>query len=463
MKEFRGRRRELGLLRSLLDRPDPVLVQVVGPAGVGKTTFLRRALTDYDYVHHVVPPLPEPGQRATLARDLGLESQPEPPGWGALFRHFDETLTGRGRSRILVLDDAQRLHQSRARIVEPLTSWLEECAARGGPPRHAVLSGRVPDTSLSAGEGQVTVQSLELGPLTLRAALPFLPGTSAAEKIGAYAVFGGLPCRLRLLDPGASLATNVRHHLLDRDGRLALDAIDVLERELQNPPRYVAMLSALAPGEADWATVHAGVPGVTQGGQVAPYLRTLERMGMVVVRRSLDAGPASRNRRYQVVDGFDAFWFRFILPRLGLIELGSGPGLLAALREGLEAHTASVFPSICRQYMVHDAAERLPANARECGGLWGPGYDIPVAGLFTSGGAFYGIPAWSHPPTPALLDDLDRQIRETRYGFGREQRIRVVFGAGPFSLDLERRAARRHDTVLIAAHDLVGGEGRLES
>jgi len=458
MNDFRGRRRELGVLRSLLDRPDPVLVRVIGPAGVGKTALLRRALADYDCVHHTVPPLPETAQRAALSRDLGFEAGVEPPHWEDLFQAFDEGRRGGGRPRILVLDDAQRLFDARSRVVEPLVRWLGDHAGHGEPLRHVVLSGRLrdePDVDL---EGDVTAHTLELRPLTLRAARPYLPGGTDSDRIVSYAVFGGLPRRLRLLDPTASLGTNLRRLVLDRDGPLARAGIEGLESELQAPPRYAAILSALAPGEGDWATVHRSVPDVTRGGQVAPYLRTLERIGLVEVSRSLDARPGSRNRRYRIVDGFIAFWFRYILPRLGAIEVGSGPDLFGSLRAALDEHTATVFPSICRQYLTHDAAERLPANARECGGLWGAGYDIPVSGLFTSGGAFYGMSSWSSEPTPELLDELDRQIRETRYGFGREQRMRILFGRGPFPLDLERRAARRHDAVLIGAEALVGGE-----
>jgi AAA+ ATPase superfamily predicted ATPase len=458
MNDFRGRRRELGVLRSLFDRPEPVLVRLFGPTGVGKTALLRRALVDYDCVHHTVQPLPEAAQRAALARELGLEPTDEPPRWDALFERFDEGRSGGGRSRILVLDDAHRLLDARARVVGPLSSWLRNTASRGGPPRHAVLSGGLWDEPSASSGDDVTVQTLELRPLTLRGAHPFLPGGSSTDKIVSYAVFGGLPRHLRMLDPAGSLGTNLRRLLLDKDGPLARAGIERLERELQTPPRYAAILSALAPGDGDWATVRGSVPDVTRGGQVAPYLKTLKRIGMVEVSRSLDARPAGRNRRYRVVDGFDAFWFGHILPHLGSIEVGSGPELLGAVRTGLDGHVASVLPAICRQYLTHDATERLPANARECGGLWGSGYDIPVAGLFASGGAFYGMSAWSSEPTTALLDELDRQIRETRYGFGREQRMRILFGKGPFTLELERRAAQRHDTVLIGADALVGSE-----
>jgi len=100
--------------------------------------------------------------------------------------------------------------------------------------------------------------------------------------------------------------------------------------------------------------------------------------------------------------------------------------------------------------------EALGANARECGSLWGPGLEIPVAGMLSSGAAFYGTPASPDADGTDALQSLDRTIRETRYGFGRERRIRVLFSPGPMPAALQREAARRHDVHLVDAHGLMG-------
>ena len=457
MAILRGRIRELGALRSSLDRSDPTLVRLTGPHGVGKTTLLRRVLADYASLHVTVPPLPDPAQRAHLARALSLEPGAEPPSLESLFRVVSERVTGEQRPFVLALDDAQRLEQARARLAAPLATLL--APGSGRPPVHVVLSGHAFALGTESDPvADAPAHDVRLGPLSLRAARPFLPGTTAAERITAHAVFGGLPDRLRALDPSASLTTNLRRLVLEPGAPLADAGIRVLERDVHTPARYAAILSALSHGEADWATVHGGVPDLTTSGQVAPYLRRLEELGLVEVRRSLDAGPRSRSRRYRIVDSFDAFWFRFVLPRLHRVEMEEGAELLPEIRVDVDAHVASAFPELCRRYVALDALERLPANARESGSLWGAGYEIPVAGILGSGAAFYGSASWPGTPGPGALAALDRQIRETRYGFGRERRIRLLFGPGPFSTELVRRAAQRHDVVLLSAEALVGGE-----
>ena len=51
---------------------------------------------------------------------------------------------------------------------------------------------------------------------------------------------------------------------------------------------------------------------------------------------------------------------------------------------------------------------------------------------------------------------LDADIRETRYGFGRERRLRLAFASTELGPSIQREAARRHDAVLIGPRQLAG-------
>ncbi len=459
---FVGRHHELGTLRSALDHVDASLVSVTGPRGSGKSALVGRAVEGSPALLHRVPPLPEPQQRSALAHHLrdelpGLgrstreDADDELDGsWEALFDLLVDAAATEGPALVLVLDDAHRLSESRARILPPLEAALER-ARRERRRLHVILVGRPGEIP---GSDEPTVR---LAPLAFRSACALLPGGDAAEKIRAYAVFGGLPAHLSLLDPDATLATNLRRTAFAPGAPLREGGLDLLERDLQTPSRYAAILGTLSRGEADWGRVHEGVGDLTRSGQVAPYLKKLEELGLVEIRQSLDAGPRARNRRYAVADPFLSFWFRFVLPTRAHAGLDSADALTAAVRRDLDAHVARVFPMISRQYMALDAMETLGANAREHGSLWGPGYDIDVAGLLHSGVAFYGRALWSAEPADAdALSVLDREIGETRYGFGREARLRIVFSGTGSTPALERAAARRHDAVLLGPEDLVG-------
>ncbi|MCG6955204.1 MAG: ATP-binding protein [Gemmatimonadetes bacterium] len=463
---------EIGAIRTALDHPGPGLIQVTGPRGVGKTTLVREAVRGIQAVAHRVPPLPEPSQllelTAQVDRETGpRESPPDTPTWDGVFDHLARLAAE--RALVLVLDDAHWLSESRSRAGQALARVL--ASAREGPvPFHVILVGRaggLPPVALPGRpplgrppEEPPTPLEVRVPPLPLRGAIPFLPGGTPEDRIRAYAVFGGVPAHLLRLDPDATLWTNVRRTFFEAGAPFNERGLDLLERDVQSPARYAAILATLSAGEADWGIVHGGVPDLTKSGQVAPYLHKLEELGLLETRRSLDATPRSRNRRYRIVDPLLAFWFRFVLPFLhGAREPDVAHWMAETVRPHLDRHVASIFPEICRRHMALDAMEWAGANARECGGLWGSDYDIDAAGILSSGATFYGKAPWGEQPAgPEILSDLDAMIAETRYGFGRESRLRIVFSAQGFAPELARQAARRHDVALVDGEALVGGE-----
>lgn len=478
-----GRSRELGQLRSYLDDRNPHLVVVSGLRGGGKSALVRHVMADYPGIVHVCPPLPDPDQRAALRlRIQALDGEsggaaspvPDDGGWDELLDALLQRLPSGGRPFVLVMDDAHRLGQARSRFRTPIRHALERAGAEersfhvvliapaGALDPDDLLDGERPAVG-GAHDRRARAVSLEVPPLPFRAASAHLPGRRPHDKLRAYAVFGGIPRILHELDTSVTLGTNVRRLLLEPEAPLADPGGRWLELDLQSPARYYAIMRTLARGEADWATIHDGVPDLTRSGQVAPYLKRLEELGLVESRRSLDASPRGRARRYGLTDPFLAFSFRFVLPHrwedpgLGPVD-GSADAdpWSSRIRPALDDHAQGMFPLVCRQHMEHDAIETLGHHARESGSLWGPGYDLPVAGILTSGAPYYGVCRWIVAEGDEPFTAVDASVRETRYGFGRERRMRLVFTGRTTPAAVRREAARRRDGEVIDAEALLG-------
>lgn len=505
--EFLGRSRELGALRGILDRRTPSVTVVSGVRRVGRSALVRRVINDYPHLVLVCPPLPEPAQRATLARLLtapsgtggasGLSASAAPPesiepptastrraaneapgrtdgpvsaddSWGQLFSAVLGRAVEVDRPFVLVLDDVHRLFEARARFVAPLVDVLGR-AVENEVPLHVVLVGprdQVAKLEAAAGsrDDAPALTEIQVPPLSFRSAAPLLPGRRPDDRLRAYGVFGGLPGVLQHLDADVGVGTNVRRLMLSPDGPLADSGGVWLERDLQTPARYYAILSTLSRGEADWRSVHEGVPDLTRSGQVAPYLNRLVELGLVETRRSVDSSPGGRTRRYSVTDPFFSFWFRFILPlRMGGLRAprsppGDGDEYARTIRPHIDTHLESILPMVCRQHMSRDALATLGAVAREGGGLWGPGYDLPVAGILTNGSAYFGACDWLHgsEAVRSPLRRIEDGMRASRYGFGRERRLRLVFTGRPPPVSVVREVARDPDARLIDAEALMG-------
>lgn len=481
--KFTGRSRELGLLRIELDRHEARSIVVSGLPGAGTSSLVRRASERYPGIRFRCPPRPDPLIRRDL-RDrirarFPVSAAPETahhvhgstehggedtgiPSWPTL---FTELLSlAHDRAFVLILDDAHRLLDARARFEEGLAEALTNARA-ARIHFHVVLAGRAGSMPPIGSRFEAAAPALELhvDALPLRAAAPHLPGTRARDKIRAYGVFGGLPGVLTHLDTSVTVGTNVRRLLLTDHGPLAELPMSWLERSVQTVTRYTALLEALACGEAEWARLSNAIPDLTKSGQVAPYLKRLSELGFVRTRRSLDAAPRSRTTRYAISDPFVAFWLRFILPwQTSERDVEIVPYYAEEIRPAIRTHIQQMMPPLCRRHMEIDALETLGSNARDSGSIWNADAEIPVAGTLGTGATYYGTCLWDPPerrPTKATLnplEQLDQSIRGTRYGFGRERRLRLVFTGRSSPTWLRRDVARRDDARIVTAEDLLG-------
>lgn len=468
-------------LREQLLGPPPSLTLVTGPSGSGKSSFVREAVRRMDVVRYWACLLPDTDHRALLIERLGSWRAAPAPGmqgraehvrsdgeelspgapWGQIFDHLLLRAGERGGTLRLVIEEFPRLVESHARLSREVERFWAEVRARGLPV-HLVLVG--PDgpvfERLRDEEGPFARwigRRLAVRPLTFRETGSLFPAYGRGERLLAWSVFGGLRATLRACDPGLTLATNVRQAVLAPDAPLLLEGGWRLQLEAQSPARYASLLRSLAEGRREWGDVLAGVPDLSSGGQMAPYLARLQQMGFAEAEASLDAAPGTRRRRYGIVDPFVAFWYRFVLPHLtDLLDGRAGEVWRRRIRPHLHEHAARLFPRACREYLVHHGSERLPAAAREVGGLWGHGFEMDPAGTLRTGAAFYGHAHWGGGRVAEEADEvLQREVRRTRYGFGKEARLRLLFSTDGFTPGLLRRAARSDDVHLLGPEALL--------
>jgi hypothetical protein len=469
-----AREAEANDLRSELRGPPPNLTLVTGPPGVGKQMVVLAGTRGMDVVRYWATHLPDPDHRALLVGRLGRWSAPagdqrgeaggEPlpasASWRRIFEHLLSRLAERKDELRLVLAGLPNLMAAQPKLLFELERFWAGVRA-GGLPAHVVLVGDDDPVfdELRDEEGAFGPwigRAIEVAPLTYRDVGHLLPSYSPRDRILAWAVFGGLERHLRELDADVTLATNIRQAILARDAPLLLEGWERLQRALQSVGRYASVLRALASGAREWAEILAGTPDLASGGQLAPYLSKLQQLGLVTAEASLDARPGARSKRYRAADPFLAFWHRFVLPRLSDLLDGRGAEVWRHhIRRALDDHAAQIFPLVCRDYLAQHANGRLPGTARTLGGLWGEGYDIEPAGTLRTGAAFYGRTFWEQGRIPESADvELQEEVRRTRYGYGKEARLRLLFSTGGFSPALLRRGARSDVMHLLTLDDL---------
>ena len=452
-------------LSSWMSRPAPSILVIESSTRSGLRRRLGAAMRACDPPIRWLRPHPggDPASRLALARELARDRDAGSPrvdtgdrglgesGWDALWARWQERAS-EAPDQVWVVDDAELL---------PTASWdaLRSTWARV---RAQALGLRLVLATADASAvrlGSIPHDHLHLTPPDATAWFGGASRWNPADRIRAAAIFGGDAALVDAVDPARSLGRNLRDLVLAPDAPFATRSLDQLAAALQRPERYLRVVEAIAGGAREWGEIRRRVGGLSSSGQLGPYLKALEGSGWIESTRSLDASPRSRSTRYRVADLHAAFWFSCVLPAWS--RLGVDDPLRVwreVVRPRVDAHVSRALPRLVRAWLAGDrSTEVLGARARETGGLWGDGYDIAAAATLTTGAIVYGWVRWDASGFDAgeVAARAD-EVRRTRYGFGRENRVRLLVQRHGPSHELARVAARDEALVVLGAAELVG-------
>lgn len=375
--------------------------------------------------------------------------------WSTAFARLYDHVDSTREPVVMVLAGPDPLLEGPGQFASALSDFWRQVRARALPVYLVLVLKRTTKLPVGADGREMEHTEISLDDPTAVSMCESLSAWSWRDRLQLLALLGSQAGRLRHIDRSAGLRRNVQRLVVDPDGPLHEGPLRELQASLTKPERYLAVLSALATGAQEWGEVRAHVPELAPGSTLAPYMSTLEEREWIVASRSLDARPETRKRRYRLRDPFVGFWLRAIAPNRGMIRLhGAAQAWKTQIASAADAWVQVALPSIL-QARLHDPAEpALQVAARESGGLWGEEYDVPIAGTLTSGNAFYGAIVWGREARLSDLEQLEMQVRQTRYGFTRETRVRALFIDRPPPQALVRRAARTDDVELVELSSL---------
>ena len=294
--------------------------------------------------------------------------------------------------------------------------------------------------------GRRTASRLLL-PLDLPTAAEFFPAYSADDQLLAWAVLGGMPYYLLTFSDRLSVLENIRRHILDAQfGALFNEPRLLLMEELREPRNYFSILRAIAQG-------HTRLNEIVQSSKVEPatsvarYLDLLQQLRLVTRRVPATESRPDKSKKglYQIDDHFLRFWFRYVHPNLGALDLGLADSILEQrIRPDLDHFASAAFEEAARGYLARLAqAGQLPFIPERIGGWWSREAEIDVLAVSDVERAILvGECKWSAKPVGSgVLTDLERKVqiltRETSWA-----RIEMaLFSRAGFTPDCQERAA----------------------
>jgi hypothetical protein len=481
----------LDVLTGALGRPGPALVFVSQSTEMGIPSVLASALSGTPLVHLACSELSDlehreqldlilsrafgPGPPPAPASPFGTPSGPVPK-WGELVASVPvrgstseeggssggDSGGSTGSVRAVVLTEAQRLAVANPRFLDDLADGWESVRRDSRPVILALCfgPGGIPQEIRSRSTRLMDLGSVSIDedPLTIRGVAESVPDWKPVTRMLTWALFGGARGRIALVDPARSLRRNVERLLLDPEGPLHREMDGFLRRpSLTQPARYATALGLVARGARDWRDIRRGLESRGQG-RPGPYVAKLRDLDILRASQSLDAVGGQRSTRYHVADPLVRAWFAWVLPHRSRLLAGELREVWeSVLKPELHRALPGMLTRAIVELLTFRGLEKVGPRARVAGGLWGAGYDIPVAATLRNGAICYGTVRDDWAPTSGMdLERLSAHMRETRYGFGREVRLRVLASLVGHHPDLERTAARDERVRLVGPTDLVG-------
>ncbi len=196
-----------------------------------------------------------------------------------------------------------------------------------------------------------------IDPLPFATLVDFFPNYTPAERLGVYAVLGGIPGYLEQFDPEQSLEMNIRQHFFPPSAMFKDEAKVVLEGLKRRTTNHEVILRAIAQGYQSRVQL-TRVTGIPKE-PLLDCLRWLKSWRLVELCLPLKG---SREReigmdlhgwgRFYLRDPYLRFYFRFIEPSLKWMEQGQTEAVWRHFQRHFWPFVGkTVFQEQCREWI----------------------------------------------------------------------------------------------------------------
>jgi AAA+ ATPase superfamily predicted ATPase len=372
--KFIGRQTELSSLETEYAR-DSGFVVIYGRRRVGKTTlikeFIKKKTAFYFLATEEIESLAMKRFSGVLARGMGntILKNAAFSDWMDLFRVVTDYKPL--EKKVVVIDEFPYLVKTNPAFPSILQNAWDEimkdnnvmlilCGSLIGMMQKHALSYESPLY------GRRTAQ-IRLLPLTF-------PNVYSAQRasfekaVEQYAVTGGVPKYLEFFQSDEDLLKQIKAVVLSKNGFLYEEPNFLLKDEVQAATNYFSIIKTIADGNHKLGKI-AGVLGL-ESSALTPYLSTLGDLGFITKDTPITEKNPEKSRKglYFISDNFVRFWFRYVYPYKGELELDNTQIVINEIGKDFvqkfvafsyEDICKSIFAELCRKQAIAFTPSRI--------------------------------------------------------------------------------------------------------
>ena len=357
--EFIDRKTETERFTRILNGDSPCLVIVRGRRRLGKSTLIKRILTDND-IYYEADKTDASNQRSLLPEVAshvfpGLEDV-NYPTWEALFMAINYRVE---KKITLCLDEFPYL----VKVCPELPSVIQKL----------LDSGKLKYNIILCGSSQTMMYDLlydESSPLYGRSdsdfklnpiRLPFLQEAlrlDAIETIEEYALWGGVPRYWVLREKSGDKDKALKENVLSSQGILYEEPQRLFNDDVNDVVKISTIMSLIGKGATRLKEIAARCE--------EPATNLSRPVGKLIdlgyIERDIPFGESTKSTKrslYRIADPFLSFHFRFVAPMRSFIELERYAPVDAILKEQLSNHIGGWWKKICRDAVTGNVIDGI--------------------------------------------------------------------------------------------------------
>ena len=375
--KFIGREREKDTLNDILGRKTATLMVIKGRRRIGKTRLIEEFGSDKPFLRFVgLAPeegIDEQAQRDEFAHQLNQQTglpEMETDDWSKLFALLAERVKT-GRQIILFDEITWMAHEDPTFLSKLKNAW--ELHFSKNPKLILILCGSVSawiekNILSSAGYFGRIAKKLTLKELPLVHCNKLLElmgfKRSAYEKFLYLSLTGGIPWYIELVNANLSASDNIQSLCFDSDGILVAEHKYIFHDLFgRRSDIYEKITSFLAKNPAELTEISEGI-SYAKSGTLSEYLNELVEAGYI--RRdhqwSFKTGENTAVSQYRLCDNYLRFYYRYIKPKLNLIEQGQFSEVDIATLPGFNTVVGLQFENLVynNRSIIHEALNISP-------------------------------------------------------------------------------------------------------
>lgn len=380
---FIGRKNELHTLNTEYNRNSSFVV-IYGRRRVGKTTLIKEFLKNKTAFYYLATEELESQSMKRLANVIArttkntLLQKIEFTDWLDLFQLIADYKPE--EKKVLVIDEFPYLVRTNSAFPSILQNAWDEFLKDSNV--MLILSGSL------IGMMQKHVLSYDsplYGRRTAQMRLTPLPFTSIYETqnlpfeqaVEQFALTGGVPKYLEFFEDGRPLEEQLKDAVFSKNGFLYEEPNFLLKSEFLTAVNYFSIIKTIADGNHKLGKIASALG--QESSSLTPYLSTLSDLGFIEKRTPITEKNPQKSRKglYFIADNFLRFWFCYVYPYKGELELDNMQIVLDEIHKDFkEKFVAFAYEDICKDIFAklcsNNAISFVPSRI---GSYWLNDYD----------------------------------------------------------------------------------------